>query len=158
MEPTNATLRAIASLRLPAAPTFSELVAAVEEQCGKRIRFHESTKAFLGKGITGCWYARPGVNDIYYLPGDRIWSLHVVLHELSHILLGHKAEKHESLVFGGAVQLVGRRLGLQRLCRPAKVPLTGREAEAENLAYALARLIYARPQGNPTTAERVFGL
>jgi hypothetical protein len=154
---TALTVQVVESLNLPDRPTLADVVAAVEAKYGKEILFEVSDESKLGTGVTGRWLdGTCGV--ISYLSGPKSWSLHIVLHELSHILLGHKGapvkEDPTPSYFSG---MLGKRRGIARMiCRKVDAPLEGREAEAENLAYGLARLIHA--PAKPTKAEQVLGL
>jgi hypothetical protein len=158
MEQSNLTVDVIESLNLPAYPGLHDLVTAVEEMYGKNLVFEEGTAVSLGEGVTGQWIDTASHGIVRYLRGASSWSLHVVLHELSHILLGHKGKPLDGLIAGSFFSGIGKRHGVSWMCRAVDVPLDQAEAAAENLAFGLARILHAAPEKAATKAERVFGL
>jgi hypothetical protein len=158
MEQSTLTADVIDTLNLPAYPDLGDLVTAVEEKYGKRLVFEEGTVDSLGEGVTGQWIDTPSHGIVRYLRGAKAWSVHVVLHELSHILLGHKGKPLDGLIAGSFFSGIGRRNGVGWMCRAVDVPLDEAEAAAENLAFGLARVLHATPVKEATKAERVFGL
>lgn len=158
MKQTKLTVDTIKSLNLSAYPALSDLVGAVEEKYGKSLIFEEGTVSSLGEGVTGQWIDTPSHGIVRYLRGAKAWSVHVVLHELSHILLGHKGKPLDGLIGGSFFSGIGKRHGVSWMCRAVDVPLDEAEAAAENLAFGLARVLHAAPQKEATKAERVFGL
>ena len=158
MEQATLTTDVIATLNLPAYPDLSDLVRTVEGKYGKRLVFEEGTVDSLGEGVTGQWIDTPNQGIVRYLSGPRAWSVHVVLHELSHILLGHQGKPLDGLIAGSFFSGIGKRNGVSWMCRAVDVPLDEAEAAAENLAFGLARVLHATPAKEATKAERVFGL
>lgn len=158
MEQTKLTADTIKSLNLPAYPALSDLVGSVEEKYGKSLIFEEGTVSSLGEGVTGQWIDTPSHGIVRYLRGAKAWSVHVVLHELSHILLGHKGKPLDGLIAGSFFSGIGKRHGVSWMCRAVDVPLDEAEAAAENLAFGMAQVLHAAPQKEATKAERVFGL
>ena len=102
MQQTKLTADTVESLNLPAYPTLSDLVGSVEEKYGKTLIFEEGTVSSLGEGVTGQWIDTPSHGIVRYLRGAKAWSIHVVLHELSHILLGHKGKPLDGLIGGSS--------------------------------------------------------
>jgi hypothetical protein len=158
MEQSKLTTDVIATLDLPAYPDLGHLVAAVEKKYGKSLVFEEGTVDSLGDGVTGQWIDTPHHGIVRYLRGARAWSAHVVLHELSHILLGHKGKPLDGLIAGSFFSSIGKRHGVSWMCRAVDIPLDEAEAAAENLAFGLAQVLHAAPEKEATKAERVFGL
>jgi hypothetical protein len=158
IEQSELTVGVIESLALSEYPVLSDLVAAVERKYGKQLIFQEVGEETLGDGVTGHWIDLPAHGVVRYLSGVKSWSLHVVLHELSHILLGHKGKPFDGLVAGGFFTGVGKRHGVSWMCRAVDVPLDEAEAAAENLAFGLAQVLHATPEKTVSKAERVFGL
>jgi hypothetical protein len=158
MERSSSTMEVIESLNLPPYPNLGHLVAAVEEKYGKPLVFEEGSPETLGEGVTGHWIDMTGHGIVRYLPGVKAWSRHVVLHELSHILLGHKGKPFDGLISGGFFSGIGKRRGVSWMCRAVDVPLDEAEAAAENLAFGLAQILHAEPKKTISKAERVFGL
>ena len=158
MDQSTLTADIIETLNLPAYPDLGDLVRAVEETYGKRLVFEEGTVDSLGEGVTGQWIDTPSHGIVRYLQGAKAWSVHVVLHELSHILLGHKGKPLDGLISGSFFSGIGKRNGVSWMCRAVDVPLDEAEAAAENLAFGLARILHATPVKEATKAERVFGL
>lgn len=158
MQQAALTADVIETLHLPAYPDLGDVVTAVEEKYGKRLVFEECTLDSLGEGVTGQWIDTPTHGLVRYRRGAKAWSVHVVLHELSHILLGHKGKPLDGLIAGAFFSGVGKRNGVSWMCRAVDVPLDEAEAAAENLAYGLARALHATPEKGSTKAERVFGL
>jgi hypothetical protein len=158
MQQTKLTADTVESLNLPAYPTLSDLVGSVEEKYGKTLIFEEGTVSSLGEGVTGQWIDTPSHGIVRYLRGAKAWTVHVVLHELSHIILGHKGRPLDGLIAGSFFSGIGKRNGVSWMCRAVDVPLDAAEAAAENLAFGLAQVLHAAPQKEATKAERVFGL
>ncbi|WP_211880058.1 hypothetical protein [Pseudarthrobacter albicanus] len=158
MEQSKLTVDVIESLNLPPYPDLSDLVAGVEKRYGKSLVFEEGTVDSLGEGVTGHWIDTPTHGIVRYLHGAKAWSVHVVLHELSHILLGHKGKPLDGLIAGSFFSSIGKRHGVSWMCRAVDVPLDEAEAAAENLAFGLAQVLHATPAKEATKAERVFGL
>ncbi len=100
MEQSKLTVDVIEALNLPPYPALSDLVVAVEKKYGKNLVFEEGSVDSLGEGVTGHWIDTPGHGIVRYLRGAKAWSVHVVLHELSHILLGHKGKPLDGLIAG----------------------------------------------------------
>jgi hypothetical protein len=158
VEGSSLTTDVIESLDLPPNPTLGHLVAAVERKYGKPLVFEESSPEILGEGVTGQWIDLPGHGIVRYLPGIKTWSRHVVLHELSHILLDHKGKPFDGLVSAGFFLGIGKRRGVSWMCRAVDVPLDEAEEAAENLAFGLAQILHTAPVKTVSKAERVFGL
>lgn len=158
MEQTTLTAEAIKSLNLPTYPSLNDLVISVEKKYGKTLVFEEGTANSLGEGVTGHWIDTPTYGIVRYLRGAAAWSVHVVLHELSHILLGHKGKPLDGLLAGSFFSSIGKRQGVSWMCRSVDVPLDEAEVAAENLAFGLAEMLHASPEKEATKAERVFGL
>lgn len=158
MEQTTLTAEVIKSLNLPTYPSLNDLVISVEKKYGKTLVFEEGTPNSLGEGVTGHWIDTPTHGIVRYLRGAAAWSVHVVLHELSHILLGHKGKPLDGLLAGSFFSSIGKRQGVSWMCRSVDVPLDEAEVAAENLAFGLAEMLHARPEREATKAERVFGL
>ncbi|MDE8670687.1 hypothetical protein PY310_19100 [Pseudarthrobacter sp. H3Y2-7] len=158
MQQSRLTFDVIETLNLPAYPHLGDLVVAVEKKYGKSLLFEEGTVESLGEGVTGQWIDTPHHGIIRYLRGARAWSAHIVLHELSHILLGHKGRPLDGLIAGSFFSGIGKRHGVSWMCRAVDVPLDDAEAAAENLAFGLAQALHASPEKEATQAERVFGL
>lgn len=158
MDQSQLTADVIETLNLPAYPDLGDLVKAVEKKYGKRLVFEEGTVDSLGEGVTGQWIDTASHGIVSYLRGAKAWSVHIVLHELSHILLGHKGKPLDGLIGGSFFTGIGKRNGVSWMCRAVDVPLDEAEAAAENLAFGLARVLHAMPAKESTKAERVFGL
>ncbi|MGO4490487.1 hypothetical protein AB4Y86_00135 [Arthrobacter sp. 2YAF22_2] len=158
MEQSTLTADVIETLNLPKYPKLDDLVNAVETKYGKRLVFEEGTVDTLGEGVTGQWIDTSTHGIVRYLRGPQVWIMHVVLHELSHILLGHKGKPLDGLIAGSFFSGIGKRNGVSWMCRAVDVPLDEAEAAAENLAFGLARVLHATPVKEKTKAERVFGL
>lgn len=158
MERSSLTMEVLKSLDLPQYPNLSHLVAAVEGKYGKPLVFEEVSPETLGEGVTGHWIDTPTHGIVRYLPGVKSWSRHVVLHELSHILLGHKGKPFDGMLSAGFFSGVGKRRGVSWMCRAVDVPLDEAEAAAENLAFGLAQILQSAPKKSISKAERVFGL
>ena len=158
MEQAALTADVIETLNLPAYPDLGDVVYAVEEKYGKRLIFEEGTVESLGEGVTGQWLDTPGYGIVRYLRGAKACSVHVILHELSHILLGHKGKPLDGLIAGSFFSGIGKRNGVSWMCRAVDVPLDEAEAAAERLAFGLAQVLHATPMKEATKAERVFGL
>lgn len=158
MKQTTLTTEVIESLNLPTYPSLSDLVTSVEKKYGKALVFEEGTVNSLGEGVTGHWIDTPTHGIVRYLRGATVWSVHVVLHELSHILLGHKGKPLDGLLAGSFFSSIGKRQGISWMCRSVDAPLSEAEAAAENLAFGLAGMLHASPEKEATKAERVFGL
>jgi hypothetical protein len=158
MDQATMTADVIENLNLPLYPDLGDLVNAVEAKYGKHLVFEEGTVESLGDGVTGQWIDTPSHGIVRYLKGATSWSVHVVLHELSHILLGHKGKPLDGLIAGSFFSGIGKRNGVSWMCRAVDVPLDEAEAAAENLAFGLARILHATPARETTKAERVFGL
>lgn len=158
MEQSKLTAEVIETLNLPLYPDLGDLVAAVEGKYGKSLLFEEGSLESLGEGVTGHWIDTPSHGIVRYLRGARAWSVHVVLHELSHILLGHKGKPLDGLIAGSFFSRIGKRHGVSWMCRAVDLPLDEAEAAAENLAFGLAQVLHAAPEKEATKAERVFGL
>lgn len=158
MEQSKLTAEVIETLNLPLYPDLGDLVAAVEGKYGKSLFFEEGSLESLGEGVTGHWIDTPSHGIVRYLRGARAWSVHVVLHELSHILLGHKGKPLDGLIAGSFFSGIGKRHGVSWMCRAVDLPLDEAEAAAENLAFGLAQVLHAAPEKEATKAERVFGL
>lgn len=158
MEQSKLTADVIETLNLPPYPDLGDLVAAVEGKYGKSLLFEEGSLESLGEGVTGHWIDTPSHGIVRYLPGAKAWSVHVVLHELSHILLGHKGKPLDGLIAGSFFSRIGKRHGVSWMCRAVDLPLDEAEAAAENLAFGLAQVLHAAPEKEATKAERVFGL
>lgn len=155
-----ATTAIIESLDLGFAPDLSDLIRAVESMYGKELLFEEAVEEdALGKGVTGTWTSTPTHGVIRYRSGVKSWVMHVVLHELSHILLGHRGLPGLGLESAGLIHRVGGRRGVGwMLCRQIDVPLTESELAAENLAFGLAQVLRASSSPTANKAEKVFGL
>lgn len=158
IEPSKLTIDVIESLNLPVYPDLGAVVGAVEKKYGKSLIFEEGTVSSLGEGVTGQWIDTPSHGIVRYLQGAKAWSVHVVLHELSHILLGHKGKPLDGLIAGSFFSSIGKRHGVSWMCRAVDVPLDEAEAAAENLAFGLAQILHAAPRKEATKAESVFGL
>lgn len=158
MEKSKLTVDVIESLNLPSYPSLGDLVTAVQEKYGKSLVFEEGSVDSLGEGVTGQWIDTATHGIVRYLKGANSWSIHVVLHELSHILLGHKGKPLDGMIGGSFFSGVGKRNGVSWMCRAVDVPLDEAEAAAENLAFGLAQVLHTAPEKEATNAERVFGL
>lgn len=55
----------------------------------------------LGHNITGQWTDFVTHGLIEYAAGRRVWQLHVILHELGHIVLDHKSHKSHPMAESG---------------------------------------------------------
>lgn len=148
----------VASLGLSSRPTLNEVIAAVEGRYGKKIVIEECSPEHLGPGVTGAWYDTPVLGIIRHLKGIPVWVRHVILHELAHILLGHKGTPASGLVSAGYLTHVGRRRGISWMCRSVDGHHSEAERAAEDLAYSLANVLVQAPGHEKTQAEKVFGL
>jgi hypothetical protein len=158
MEQSKLTVDVIESLRLPEYPDLGDLVDAVEKKYGKSLLFEEATADTLGQGVTGHWIDTPSHGIVRYLRGAKAWSVHIVLHELSHILLGHRGKALDGMIAGSFFSGIGKRRGVSWMCRAIDAPLDEAEAAAENLAFGLAQVLHSSRVKEATKAERMFGL
>lgn len=158
MKRSEVALSAFAALQLPPRPHLGDIVAAVEKGYGKPLILQEVEPSALGPNITGQWtdFLTHGV--IEYVLGRRVWQLHVILHELSHIVLDHKSHQSGAMIESGFFQGVGSRKGVSWMFRQVDAPVNQVECAAEDLAYVFADSLLGTPQGQATLAERIFGL
>lgn len=158
--PSRATMAVIESLELGPAPDLGHLIGAVEKKYGKKLLFEEvADDDVLGAGVTGTWTSTPTHGVIRYRAGIKSWVRHIVLHELSHILLGHRAKPGFGVESAGLISHVGGRRGVGwMLCRQIDIPLTESELAAENLAFGLAQVLRGPSAPSTNEAEKVFGL
>lgn len=151
-------LSAFATLALPPRPQLSDLVSAVEKHYGKALILQEVPASSLGPNITGQWKDYPSHGVIEYASGRRTWQLHVILHELGHIVLDHRSHKSDTMIESGFFRGVGRRKGVSWMFRQVDGPQDHVECAAEDLAYVFADALLDSTQGHVTPAERIFGL
>lgn len=147
----------VESLNLSSRPTLAELVTAVEGKYGKKIVIEECSPEALGPGVTGAWYDTPVLGIIRHIKGLPLWVRHVILHELSHILLGHKGTMTGGFESAGYFTSVGQRRGVSWMCRSVAGHHSKAEQEAEDLAFSLASVLVQAPSLEKTQAEKVFG-
>lgn len=151
-------LAAFATLALPPKPQLSDLVDAVEKRYGKPLILQEVPASSLGRNVTGQWMNLPTHGLIEYVSGRRIWQLHVILHELGHIVLDHKSHKTDPMVESGFFRGIGARKGVSWMFRQVDCPVDHVECAAEDLAYVFADALLGSAQSRSTPAERIFGL
>ena len=158
LERSEVARAAFATLELPAKPSLLDLITAVERRYGKPLTLRQVPASSLGKGVTGQWQDTPTHGVIDYTAGSRVWQLHVILHELSHIILDHKSHTSAGFVEAGFFQSVGQRKGVSWMFRHAGKPSDHVECVAEDLAYVLADALRDSGADQAGPAERIFGL
>ncbi|MFF0223184.1 hypothetical protein [Streptomyces sp. NPDC004629] len=149
-------------LALPRPVSAHQLCRNVARRRGRPIHLHPLPPEGRSDGACGAWIATDTDDHVFFEPGTtRPHQDHIILHEISHILLDH----HHPLTEGpGPVTALLSDLDprlVRRLLRRASHS-TRQEQEAEMLAsLILSRAL--RPAGRPSestarTLERALGL
>lgn len=125
----------VRELRIPDPFTVSEFCDSLGESRGRRI--HLVPHNLDAEGPSGLWVGTSSVDYIFYQKDTSpLHRVHIILHEVGHILCDHDAQPSAGLtnLVGGADDKLVRRL----LARAHGS--SGEEREAEFIAY----LIYSR--------------
>ena len=145
--------KAFESLNLSSGLTLEQIVSAVEEIRGRRIRI-KATDRLLGTAICGLWV--PGRRQEWVFHPPTPWELQrqqFILHELAHMVLGHDANSAARVLIEG-LQSLPPELVRRALMRTEF--RTVEEATAEYLADLMAEALRGTPT-EPGAFEEVFG-
>ncbi|MGV9278822.1 hypothetical protein [Streptomyces griseosporeus] len=147
----------IRQLDVPRPFRIEDLAAAVARPRGRPLRLIPlpGTQT-TGAGICGVWIALADADHVYYsVVTSRVHQVHIVLHELAHILLDHRQDgepDHDGLrrLFPDLDPATVARL----LARDRTRSTTGQEEEAELLASLLWQHFDAAPAALPTASRK----
>ena len=145
---------AVDELALGETFTFDELVVAVERNRGRRLRIVELAELGVDDGLCAVWLGADHQDLILHAHSDSV--LHrqqFVLHELAHIILGHKFDEE-----GQAIDFLFPDIPKEtrlRLLRRQNLDTT-EEVEAETLADIFAAAIRRSTRNSSRFAE-IFG-
>ncbi|QQQ64341.1 hypothetical protein [Paenarthrobacter ureafaciens] len=145
---------AFAGLELPPRLNLELIVRVVEAIRGRRIRIRTTDK-LAGTSICGLWL--PGKRHEWVFHPPTPWELQrqqFVLHELSHMILGHDAHPGAGSLLHEGLQHLSPEVIRRALMRTEF--RTVEEATAEYLADLLAEALREGP-GEPGAFEEVFG-
>ncbi|MBD1540537.1 hypothetical protein HC749_20540 [Arthrobacter sp. S13_S34] len=146
--------KAFESLNLSSGLTLKQIVSAVEEIRGRRIRI-KATDRLLGTAICGLWV--PGRRQEWVFHPPTPWELQrqqFILHELAHMVLGHDANSAARVLLIEGLQSLSPELVRRALMRTEF--RTVEEATAEYLADLMAEALRGTPT-EPGAFEEVFG-
>lgn len=139
---------ALTALGLYPGISIDEVVARLEVMRGRPIYVAvDYAYTWVTEATTGVMVEHETHFCIWLLPGlSPLHQIHVVGHELGHILLGHQCSGESPLRY------VGRRKGLRRVL--ARFGSSPGEVAAEEIAYAITSM--AISPVTPSAFEKVF--
>ena len=154
--PSGTPEAAVEQLGLPNQVTYVHLIRAVEVEHGKPIVVRAVPKSAI-PGVSGLWLETELKSHILVQEDHSdLHKMHVVCHELGHILLRHEGCDGTAIPAPSIFSHVGRRKGIKRIL--ARSPQWNDvEKAAEKVAYLLSGLIFENEADSVSQFERVFG-
>lgn len=147
---------AVEQLGLPSQVSYGQLIKAVEVEHGKPIVVRAVPRSTL-PGVSGLWLETESKSHILvHQDHSDLHKMHVVCHELGHILLRHEGCDGMALPAPSIFNHLGRHRGIKRML--ARSPQWNDvEKAAEEVAYMLSGMVLEKEVVSVSQFERVFG-